>query len=133
MNGIHINKYVRKWLTENPQVTALVSPKNIVPLVVAPTEQPFITFQHGPIEVSYAKCPDAEIVDSVEVLIAIVAADYEQSIDIASAVREAIEYQKYEDEDIYIPLITVEEITEDVESDNYIQSILVSFEIQSKT
>ena len=133
MNGIHINKYIRSWLTGNADVTALVSPQNIVPLVVAPTSQPFITFQHGPIEVDYAKTPDAAVVDRVEVLIAVVAADYEESIDIAAAVRKAVEYQRYEDEDIYIPLITIEEITEDVEADNYIQSILIGFEIQSKT
>lgn len=132
MNGIHINKYVRKWLTENPEVTALVDPKNIVPLVVAPTTQPFITFQHGPIEVEYAKVPDGAVVDSVEVLIAVVAADYEQSIDIAAAVRKAVEMKQYEDDDIYIPLISISEIQEDVESDNYIQSILLDFQIQSK-
>lgn len=132
MNGIHINKYIRKWLTENAEVTALVPKKNIVPLVISPTEQPFITFQHGPIEPQYAKVPDSVVVDSVEVLIAIVASDYEKSIEIADAVRKAIEYKSYEDEDIYIPLISIEEITEDVEADNYIQSILIDFEIQSK-
>ena len=132
MNGIHINKYVRKWLTESSEVTALVDRANIVPLVISPVTQPFITFQHGPIEVEYAKVPDSVVIDRVEVLIAIVATDYEQSIDIAAAVRSAIEYKQYEDEDIYIPVITIDEINEDVEGDNYIQSILLGFEIQSK-
>lgn len=132
MNGIHINKYIRKWLTENAEVTALVSPQNIVPLVIAPATEPFITFQHGPIEVQYAKVPDSAVVDSVQVLIAIVSSDYEQSIEIAAAVRKAVEYQQYEDQDIYIPLITIAEITEDVENDKYIQQILIDFEIQSK-
>lgn len=132
MNGIHINKYVRKWLTESSEVTALVDRANIVPLVISPVTQPFITLQHGPIEVEYAKVPDSVVIDRVEVLIAIVATDYEQSIDIAAAVRKAIEYKQYEDEDIYIPVITIDEINEDVEGDNYIQSILLGFEIQSK-
>ena len=131
-NGIHINKYIRQWLTGSTAVTDLVDKKNIVPLVVSPTEQPFITFQHGPIEVDYSKAPDSVVVDKVEVLIAIVAADYEQSIDIAAAVRQAVEYQCYEDDDIYIPVITISEISETVESDNYIQQILLDFEIQSK-
>lgn len=130
--GIHINKYVRKWLTEDAGVTALVDRKNIVPLVISPAAQPFITFQHGPIEVEYAKMPDDVVVDKVEVLIAIVARDYEQSIDIADAVRRAVEHKHYEDAEIYIPLITVSEISEDVEGDNYIQQILLDFEIQTK-
>jgi hypothetical protein len=58
--------------------------------------------------------------------------DYEQSIDIAAAVRSTIEYQRFEDEDIYIPIIQIEEITEDAVNDTYVQQILISFQIQSK-
>ena len=58
--------------------------------------------------------------------------DYEQSIDIAAAVRDTLEYQSYTDEDIYIPIIQIEEITEDVVNDTYVQQILISFEIQNK-
>lgn len=130
MNGIHINKYIRKWLTENSEVTSLVPAKNIVPLVVSPTAQPFITFQHGSIEPDYTN--DGCVVDHVQVLIVVVATDYEESIDIAAAVRKAVEYNKYEDENIYIPVITISQIDEAVENDNYLQEILVEFEIQSK-
>lgn len=58
--------------------------------------------------------------------------DYEESIDIAAAVRSAVEYQRFEDEDIYIPYIIIEEITEDVINDTYVQQILISFDIQTK-
>lgn len=44
MNGIHINKYIRRWLTQSAEVTAIVPPTSIVPLVASPVSQPFITF-----------------------------------------------------------------------------------------
>ena len=130
MNGIHINKYIRRWLTQSPEVTAIVPPTSIVPLVASPVSQPFITFQHGPIEPEYTK--DGGIVDKVQVMIVCCSNDYEQSIDIAAAVRSAVEYQRFEDEDTYIPYIIVEEITEDVINDTYVQQILISFDIQTK-
>lgn len=65
-------------------------------------------------------------------MIVIVANDYELSIDIADAVRQAIELKQYNDEDVYIPLITFAEIREDVQEDSYLQQMLVEFEIQSK-
>lgn len=130
MNGIHINKYIRRWLTQSPEVTAIVPATSIVPLVASPVSQPFITFQHGPIEPEYTK--DGSIVDKVQVMIVCCSNDYEESIDIAAAVRSAVEYQRFEDEDIYIPYIIVEEITEDVINDTYVQQILISFDIQTK-
>ena len=130
MNGVHINKYIRRWLTQSEAVTAIVPATSIVPLVTAPTTQPFITFQHGPIEPDYSK--DGCAVDHVQVMIVCCSNDYEQSIDIAAAVRSTIEYQRFEDEDIYIPIIQIEEITEDAVNDTYVQQILISFQIQSK-
>ena len=37
MNGVHINKYIRRWLTQSEAVTAIVPATSIVPLVTAPT------------------------------------------------------------------------------------------------
>lgn len=130
MNGVHINKYIRKWLTQSQDVTDIVPATSIVPLVAAPTSQPFITFQHGPVEPDYTK--DGVVIDRVQVMIVCCSNDYEQSIDIAAAVRDTLEYQSYTDEDIYIPIIQIEEITEDVVNDTYVQQILISFEIQNK-
>ena len=36
-NGIHINKYIRQWLTQSSAVTAIVPRTAIVPLVASPT------------------------------------------------------------------------------------------------
>ncbi len=130
INGIHINKYIRRWLTQSPDVTAIVPASSIVPLVASPVSQPFITFQHGPVEPDYTK--DGAVIDHVQVMIVCCSNDYEQSIDIAAAVRSTIEYQQYEDDDIYIPIISIEEITEDAVNDTYVQQILISFQIQSK-
>jgi hypothetical protein len=57
--------------------------------------------------------------------------DYEQSIDIASAVRSALEWQQYRDEDIYIPDITFVEIAEDNLEDMYLQTLVLKIQIES--
>ena len=38
MNGIHINKYIRRWLTGSTDITDIVPAKNIQPLVISPTK-----------------------------------------------------------------------------------------------
>lgn len=129
-NGIHINRYVKRWLTSNQELLALCPKSNMAPLVISPSSYPTVTWMHGPIEPDYTK--DGVIVDKVEVEILIVSDDYEQAIDIAAAVRKAVEYQSYSDNDVTIPIIKVDSISEDAESDAYIQSIVISFEIESE-
>ena len=129
MNGIHINKYIRKWLIETDAVTNLVPASNIQPLVIAPTRQPFITYTHGPIRPDYSK--NGKVVDEVEVAVACVSNDYENSIDIASAVRQALEWHQYRDEDIYIPDITFVEIQEDNLEDMFLQTLVLKIQIES--
>jgi hypothetical protein len=129
MNGIHINKYIRRWLTGSTDITDIVPAKNIQPLVISPTKQPFITFTHGPIHPDYSK--QGVVVDEVEVAIACVSDDYEQSIDIASAVRDTLEWQQYRDDDIYIPDITFVDISEDNVEDMYLQTLVIKFQIET--
>jgi hypothetical protein len=129
MNGIHINKYIRKWLTESPAVTEIVPASNIQPLIISPAKNPFITYTHGPVHPDYSK--QGKVVDEVQVAIACVSNDYEQSIDIASAVRDALEWHQYKDEFIYIPDITFVEIAEDNLEDMYLQTLVLKIQIES--
>lgn len=131
-NGIHINKYIKKWLQSSDEILALVPKKNIAPLVMEPTEFPLITFEHGTIEPDYAHLPDGRVVDKVQVSIVVVANDYEESIDIMSAVRNVFEYKSFKDEFIYIPLISIASIEEDFANNAYIQEMILDFEIETE-
>ena len=131
-NGIHINKYVKKWLTSDSKLLELVPRQNMAPLMISPTERPIITWAHGPIEPDYAKCPDGVVVDHVQVGILIVTNDYEQGVDICARVREILELQQYNDADIHIPLISILDISEDSVNDSYAQQITLDFEIESE-
>lgn len=132
MNGIHVNKYIKRWLTGDTALCELVRRENMAPLQVAPTERPIITWSHGPIEPDYAKAPDGQVVDHLQVGIIVVTNDYEEGIDIAARVREIFEMNSYRDEHIHIPVISVAEISEDVVDDSYIQSIILDFEVETE-
>jgi len=71
------------------------------------------------------------VIDEVEVAIAVVSDDYEQSIDIAAAVRKTLEWQQYRDDDIYIPDITFVDISEDNVEDMYLQTLVIKFQIET--
>ena len=127
MNGIQINKLFRKLICGNDAITALVKKSNIQPMVLAPSEFPFISFMHGEVVPNYAK--DARVVDELEESIAIVSDKYEEAIEIAQLIREQFEFKQYNDEDIYIPLFEITSIREDSISHSYFVEIVFKFEI----
>ena len=93
MKGLLINKYIRKILIEQKEVTDLVDPRNIKALILSPTSFPFISFQRGNIRPEYTK--DGNVEDTVSVEVICVANDYEQAVNIAQAVRETLEKHSY--------------------------------------
>ena len=109
--ALHINKYINKFLTESESVTALVNVSNIRPLVLQPTEFPYISFMHSNIMSEDTK--DGWCEDTTEVVIICVSDDYSQTIDIAQAVRELLENNAYRDNDIYISQIRFSGASED--------------------
>ena len=119
--ALHINKYINKFLTESESVTALVNVKNIRPLVLAPTEFPYISFMHSNIMSDYTK--DGWCEDTTEVVIICVSDDYSQTIDIAQAVRELLEYNAYKDDNIYISQILFSGATEDQIENVFVQRL----------
>ena len=75
--------------------------------------------------------PDGRSFDNVEVSIVVVSDDYEQSINIMSDVRELFEFSSFKDEQITIPLISVDSITEDFQDNAYIQEMILKFEVET--
>lgn len=101
----------------------------MVPLVVHPTEKPFISWERMSCTPNYTK--DGQIVDVVEVGMAIVSDDYEQSINIAERVRNLLEWKSYRDQNIHIPAMEIRQIQEDNVDDAYVQEILFEFHIET--
>ncbi len=130
MNGIQINKLFKKILSNDEQILEKVKKANVQPMVLAPTEFPFISFMHGTVTPDYAK--DCRVVDALEESVAVVSDNYEDAVDIAQRVREIFEFQQYEDSEIYIPLFEITSITEDQISNSFLVEIVFKFEIQSK-
>ena len=95
--GIQINKYIRKWLVECPELTALVDVKNIRPLVLPPSTYPFVSFTHDAIQPIMTK--DLTLCDAMNIIIACVDKDYEKTIDIASIIRDRLENKYYKSGD----------------------------------
>lgn len=119
--ALHINKYINKFLTESESVKALVNVSNIRPLVLQPTEFPYISFMHSNIQSEYTK--DGWFEDTTEVVIICVSDDYSQTIDIAQAVRELLENNAYRDNDIYISQIRFSGASEDQIENVFVQRL----------
>ena len=130
ITGIEINKYFKKILQEDSIISSLVKKSNIQPLVLAPTNYPFVSFTHEAIEPDYTK--DGQVFDNVIEVVAVVDTDYERSINIISRIRELFEYKSFTDEYIKIPDFTVVSIDEDVISNAFVQHIIFKFEVYSK-
>ena len=130
MNGIQINKLFRQLICGNDSITALVKKSNIQPMVLAPSEFPFISFMHGEVVPNYSKA--SRVVDEMEESIAIVSDKYEEAIEIAQMIREQFEFKQYDDKEIYIPLFEITSIREDSISHSYFVEIVFKFEIQTK-
>ena len=127
--GIQIGKYIKRWLQSDDELVSMVKKSNMVPLLVHPTEKPFISWERMSCTPNYTK--DGQIVDVVEVGIAIISDDYEQSINIAERVRNLLEWKSYRDANIHIPAMEIQQIQEDNVDDAYVKEILFEFHIET--
>ena len=128
-NALSINKYINKFLTDSEEVTKLVKVSNIRPLVLAPTDFPYISFMHGNINSEYTKDGLAE--DTTEVVIICVSDDYGQTVDIAEAVRNLLENSAYKDEDIFISQIRFSGATEDQIENVFVQRLSFNVKVSA--
>lgn len=130
ISGININKYVRKFVQSCPELLEICPLANIKPLILPPNKYPFISYVHGDIIPDYTK--DGAVTDNVDVLFACVSDDYEESINMAEIIRELLENKMYEDDDVLIPCIRVNNISEDYIDNAYIQMLTFSLQINQK-
>lgn len=130
MKGIKVNKYIKKILSEDEELTKIVAVKNIKAMVLQPTQYPFISFKRKSLEVEYTK--DIPTEDKVMVEIICVSNDYTQTIDMAQRVRDILDFHVYTDskEKVFISQIRMFDVEEDAVEDAFVQTLTFEFRIQ---
>ena len=130
MKGIKVNKYIKKILSEDEELTKIVAVKNIKAMVLQPTQYPFISFKRKSLEVEYTK--DIPTEDKVMVEIICVSNDYTQTIDMAQRVRDILDFHVYKDskEKVFISQIRMFDVEEDTVEDAFVQTLTFEFRIQ---
>lgn len=140
-NSLLIGKYIYRFLSNNPDIAALVDSENIFPLLAnlklddqgnaTDVTFPFITFERTSVKPIYTKL--VQVVDNeIEVRISCVTTDYDESIDIINAVRNCFEGRHYQDEDININNIMVKDVSEDYDLNAFIQHITFTMNVRTR-
>jgi hypothetical protein len=125
-NTILAGKYIRKILIENTEIQSLISTNKIFPLLANPdTTFPFITYSRNNLTPVYTKNLLSD--NDISFTIYVVSNEYVESLDIANAVRHALEGYRYKDEIINIYPIQLQSITEETLDDAYIQRMIFVF------
>ena len=113
-------------LVENEELMELIDQSKIFPLIAnADTTFPFIVYSRDSLIPVYTKNLLSD--NTVSFTIIVVSDDYIQSLNIANAVRHALEGQMYKDEYLTIYPIRINSINENTLSDAYLQTIRCSF------
>jgi len=125
-NTILAGKYIRKFLVENEELSAMIDTKKIFPLIAnADTTFPFIVYSRNNIVPTYTK--DYLTDNALTFTIIVVSDEYVQSLELANAVRHSLEGYRYTDEVISIAPIKLQSITEETIEDAYIQRMTFIF------
>lgn len=129
-NSLLISKYFQAILEENEEVRAIIgNKKKIFPLLQPDSLTfPFIVHSRTGISVEYTKDIEYGNVgwfNNVQYTISCVSDDYVQCIELANAVRHAVETYRWKDKDIYIhpiQLLSASEYT--TENDAFVQELI---------
>jgi hypothetical protein len=135
-NSILVGKYLYSILSQNTEVTNLVDDDKILPLLAMGQEDngefvdikfPFIVYTREDITPVYTK--DILTENLVKFTILCVDKDYINCLDVANAVRHALEGKRYSDENIRIFTIKLDSIQEDLIENAYVQTLHFSFSV----
>ncbi len=129
-NSILISKYIQQILEENEEVKAIVGndEHKIFPLLQPENLSfPFIVHSRTGLSVQYTK--DIEIGhvgwwNTVQYTISCVSNDYIQCIELANAVRHAVETYRWKTQDIYIHPIQLQNVIEyTTDNDTFVEEL----------
>ena len=136
-NSILISRYVQQILEESEEVRAILGndQHKIFPLLQPDTiEFPFIVHSRNSIAVTYTK--DIEYMrggwtNEINYIVSCVSDNYIQCLELANAVRRAMETYRWKDEDICIHPIKVNYITEyTTEQNAFVQEIQFNITVE---
>lgn len=127
-NSILTGKYLRQILIENQEVMSLISSDKIFPLIAnADTTFPFIVYSRNNLIPTYSK--DGLCTNRITFDFVIVSDKYIESLDIANAVRHALETYRWYDNNIHIDPIHLDQAYEETLDDAYLQRLQFSFNV----
>lgn len=137
-NSILIGKYIYQALSVDETVTSYVDADKIFPLIAKVQINPetgegeditfpFIVYSRESLTPIYTK----DMLTSNRVTFAIIAIsdEYEESIEIANAIRNCLECKNYRDNNITISRIKLDAVSEETIDESYIQKLDFSFEV----
>ena len=136
-SSILISKYIQQILEESEEVRSILGndQHKIFPLLQPDNLSfPFIVHSRNSIAVTYAK--DIEYMrggwtNEINYIVSCVSDNYIQCLELANAVRHAMETYRWKDEDIYIHPIKVNYITEyTTEQNAFVQEIQFNITVE---
>ncbi len=126
-NSLLIGKYIKKFITEDETLNALIKGQ-VYPLYTnQETKFPYIVYARTNTSVTYTK--DGLTKDVITVSIVCVSDDYETSLTMANAVRKCFEWGTYKDETINIDMCVLANAVESSFDEGYLQTLTFNFEI----
>lgn len=120
--SIMLGKLIYRLLSSDDQLSQMVTPKKIFPLVAnADTTYPFIVYARTSLRVDYCKEGISE--NSVDFQVVAVSDNYVESLEVANRVRAILELLRYKDETIYISECKLSSVSEEYMEDAFIQRL----------
>ena len=123
-NTLLIWKYIRPLLVADTALAAMMNVNSIFPLVAQEgTEYPFIIYSRDNITPEYTKGIYGGWDNNITVTLRVYSNDYSQSVLIANEVRNALEWQSVENDDIKIHPIELQSCYESYSEDGFCQAL----------
>lgn len=123
-NTILIWQYLRPLLVNDENLQAAMNINSIYPLVAPEgTEYPFIIFSRDNVIPQYTKPFMGGWENSIIISVRVYSNDYSQSINIANIVRNALEWQEVDNQDIKIHPIELQSCYETFNDDGFCQTL----------
>jgi hypothetical protein len=128
-NSLKTGTYLRNILAQDSDFQQLITIDKLVPIIALPdTKYPIVTYTRENIYPQYTKAAPAggwsnDLQYTFRVYTGIDGNAYDLGIDIANAIRNALEWTTYKDEDLVIHPIELISSTEYFADDSYVQQL----------
>lgn len=125
MTGISVLKSINKLLNQSVDLKKRVENKMYPLIANEATTFPFIVYRKS--SMSFEYCKDGTVGDNLQVDIIVAAKQYDNSVEIAELIREAVNKKKVDN----IYSIRLNSVVEDYVDDAYIQQLTFDIKIEN--